>query len=309
MLKKGWFLILIPILFISCSNKLPNLPKNIENKKILNVPYVSQKEYFCGPASVLMILKYWHKKGDIKDIPKYDEIIKRLYVPSKKGAYQIEIKSAIRDYNLLYFEKKTNIDEILKAVDKNIPVLVLLNLAFENYPMWHYAVVSGYDLRKREIYLHSRKKYEVLSFYNFYNLHKKANFWTLFIVPNDFDLDFISKKDFLRTAVELENAKKYALAIKAYLNFLKKYPNDKDLLFGLANCYFLSKKYKKAKNIYLKIINIENDPLVYNNLALTYLNLRECNNAKEAIFKAMNLDKKNSKIYKSTLEEILKKCR
>lgn len=308
-MKKGWLFLTFVILFSACSTKNIETPQNISQRKILEVPYIPQQDYYCGPSSILMILKYLKSKGYIKDTPSFEDIVKRVYIPSKKGTLQIELKSIVRDYNLIYFEKKAGIKEILKLIDEDIPVLVLLNLAFEKYPIWHYSVVFGYDLNKKEIYLRSREKVEIFSFRSFENIHKKAGNWTLIITSYKKIPTSITKKDLLKTVIEFENAKKYRLIIEICKNALNRWENDFDILTALANSYYLSKDFENAKDIYEKILKIKEDPLILNNLSLTYMHLKECNKAKESIKKALNLDPKNRKFYEETLKEIFRNCR
>jgi len=308
-MKKGWLALFFSILFLGCSSKNINPPPEINSKKFLDVPYVPQQKYYCGPSSVLMILKYWQKKGYIKNTPTFDEIVKKVYIPQKKGSIKIELKSIIRDKNLLYFEKNQNLLYILKAIDNGFPVLVLLNLAFEKYPIWHYAVVFGYDIKKRKIYLRSRKQIETLSFYSFENLHKKANNWFLIITPSQKIPNFITKKEFINTLIELEKAKKYDLILKAAKNGLNRWRNDFEILTALGNSYYLLNRYKEAKKIYKKILTIKKDPLILNNLALTYMHLNECEKAKKSIKKAIELDQKNRDFYEKSYMEIINYCR
>jgi len=63
---------------------------------------------------------------------------------------------------------------------------VLQNLALDWVPMWHYAVVVGYDLAADEIVLRSgRTKRQVMAMPTFERTWKRSRFWAMVTVPRN----------------------------------------------------------------------------------------------------------------------------
>lgn len=84
-----------------------------------------------------------------------DELKDRVYIPERKGTLQVELVSASRERDLLVYPVAGELKAVMTQVDAGNPVLVMQNLAFNWFPQWHYAVVVGYDLEKREMIVHS----------------------------------------------------------------------------------------------------------------------------------------------------------
>ncbi|WP_187647224.1 tetratricopeptide repeat protein [Nitrosophilus labii] len=121
-------------------------------------------------------------------------------------------------------------------------------------------------------------------------------------------LSLSNEKFGLNTVILLENTKHYKEAKSAYIAALNRWKNDKELLFGLTNIHFLEKDYKSAKKFYEKVNDLKNGPLL-NNLAITYLRLKECTKAKNTILQAISLNDNYKTFYEDTLNEINALCR
>ena len=82
-----YFLLLIPlasIFFItSCTQKesAPELATNEYNLVVVeNVPFVKQKDKFCGPAAMASVMQFYGQNID------QDEIGQEVYIPELNGA-------------------------------------------------------------------------------------------------------------------------------------------------------------------------------------------------------------------------------
>jgi hypothetical protein len=84
-----------------------------------------------------------------------EQLVDRVYIPERKGTLQVEMVSASRERDLLVYPVARDLKAVMTELDAGNPVLVMQNLAFNWYPQWHYAVVVGYDLDKREMIVHS----------------------------------------------------------------------------------------------------------------------------------------------------------
>ena len=85
MLKNFFSSILILILvfvLISCSQKTStyeNIFSSDDARVIENVPFVKQKDWFCGPAAMASVMGFYGRSIS------QDEIAKEVYTPKLKG--------------------------------------------------------------------------------------------------------------------------------------------------------------------------------------------------------------------------------
>ncbi|MCK5204241.1 MAG: PA2778 family cysteine peptidase, partial [Desulfobacterales bacterium] len=112
------------------------------------VPFYPQKEYQCGPASLAMTLAWSGLQIDP------DDLTPQVYTPSLKGSLPPAMVAATRRHGRVAYEI-AGANALLKEISAGHPVIVLQNLGLSWVPVWHYAVVIGYDLDKAVIILHS----------------------------------------------------------------------------------------------------------------------------------------------------------
>ena len=112
------------------------IPAHAELDQVVFFP---QEEHQCGPASLAMALQ--HAGQDIRP----EQLKPFLYLPEKQGSLQAEMLAAARRYGMLAYALKPELQDVITEVAAGNPVLVLQNLGLSWYPMWHYAVVIGYD--------------------------------------------------------------------------------------------------------------------------------------------------------------------
>src|SRR3989338_4435827 len=118
--------------------------------KILDFPILRQTyDYDCGAKATEAVLGYYGL--DIRE----EKIIK-IAKTTKEGTPINGIKKVAKKYNLKCKAKEMNIEEIKDCINKNIPVILLLQAWTEKKkPNWkedwvdgHYVVVIGYDKKK-----------------------------------------------------------------------------------------------------------------------------------------------------------------
>jgi hypothetical protein len=123
-----------------------NLPRRIE---LTTTPFFAQERYQCGPASLATALR----ASGIGITP--DELVSQVYVPQREGSLQPEMLAAARRNGALAVTIPRRLDALLAEVAAGQPVIVLQNLSLPIAPLWHYAVVIGYDLDAGDIILRS----------------------------------------------------------------------------------------------------------------------------------------------------------
>ena len=116
------------------------------------VPFFPQEDYQCGPAALATTLV----ESGVKVTPQ--DLVAQVYVPERQGSLQVEMRAAPRRYGIASYQLAPRLDDLLREVAAGNPVIVLQNNGFGPFPVWHYAVVIGYDYPRGELYLRSGEK-------------------------------------------------------------------------------------------------------------------------------------------------------
>src|SRR5665647_1957756 len=105
-----------------------SLPRHIE---LTNVPYFAQDAFQCGPASLAMSL-------NAVGYSVTPELLKpELYLPDRHGSLQVEMLAAARRNGAVAYQLAPELNDVLHEIAAGTPVVVLQNLAFSWYPVWH----------------------------------------------------------------------------------------------------------------------------------------------------------------------------
>jgi hypothetical protein len=116
---------------------------------VTGVPFHSQRDYQCGPASLAMAL---NASGVGVGV---DQLIPQVFIPGREGSVQPEMMATVRRHQRISYPLDGGFDALLSEVNAGHPVVVLQNLSLPLWPMWHYAVVIGYDRQREHLVLHS----------------------------------------------------------------------------------------------------------------------------------------------------------
>jgi tetratricopeptide (TPR) repeat protein len=175
------------------------------------VPFFPQEDYQCGPAALATMLT---QRG-VDTGP--EQLVKRVYLPQRKGSLQVEMVAAARAHDLLVYQLEPRLEAVLSEVAAGNPVLVLQNLAFDRWPQWHFAVVVGYDLTAQTLVLRSgTTRRWTGSFRQFERSWAKGNRWAVVTVAPD-QLPRTAKETvWLKAASDLEQTGHDDTALKAY---------------------------------------------------------------------------------------------
>ena len=153
----------------------------------------------CGPASLATPLN----AGGIKITPQ--ELTARVYLPGLGDSLQVEMLAATRRNGLLAYALAPQLDDVLAEVAAGTPVVVLQNLALNWYPVWHYAVVVGYDLQREEIILRSGlERRQALPFTTFEHTWARAGYWAMLAMPPGMVPRTATESAYLSAAIALK---------------------------------------------------------------------------------------------------------
>lgn len=267
--------------------------------KITGVPFFPQSRYQCGPATLAMSLNW----AGVTVTP--DQLVPEVYIPEKKGALQIEMMATARRHGALAYQLAPELSHILIEISAGHPVIVFQNLGLGWHPVWHYAVVVGYDLNKHYILLHTgTERQHRVSLTRFERTWARGGYWAMLTMPPDQLPRTATEIRFLRAAVALEKSGELQQAVRAYEAALRRWPGSLPAQIGRGNAYYALGDIRKAEQaFYQATLDHPGSAAAFNNLAQTYADQRRYREAMAAAESAVRLDGASA-IYRQTLKEI-----
>ncbi|HEX6995909.1 MAG TPA: PA2778 family cysteine peptidase [Gammaproteobacteria bacterium] len=145
-----------------------------------DVPFFPQTDYQCGPAALATILAHEGLPVDA------DALVPAVYIEGLRGSLQAELLAATRRHGLVPYRLRPDPDALLAEVSSGKPVLVLQNLGLDRFPVWHYAVVVGFDPSRGDVLLRSgteRRRRERVS--RFLRSWARAGYWAFVAAAPD----------------------------------------------------------------------------------------------------------------------------
>ena len=298
------------IILSGCTPKEPLPSGKYYSSSNIKVPFVSPRSDLCGAASIEMISSYWRSTTSYAPRLSRHELDGRTLIPAKGGTLQVELVATARANGLLVYPLNPTFDALFSELEKQHPVIVLLNRGYSWYPLWHYAPVTGYDEGKRSILMHfSDRPNEAVPIATFAALWKRSGNWGVVLLPPGHLPASASSKTFLRSAYEFEKTGMMDDAIIAYRSALLRWPKDIDIIFALANAYYHSHQLTDAEQSYCKLLSLEpGHPLALNNLADLLCRTGRSRDALKVLGEVVTDDIEIQSIIKATRKEIHNGC-
>jgi len=298
------------IILSGCTPKNPLPIGKYTTSSHVKVPFISPRSELCASTSIEMLSSYWQSKTSYVPRLSRHELDGRTLIPEKGGTLQAELVATSRANGLLVYPLNPTFDALFSELEKQHPIVVLVNRSYSWYPLWHYAPVIGYDAKKQTIRMHfADEPDEALSVETFAALWERSGYWGVVLLPPARLPASASSKTFLRSAYALEKTGKREDAIIAYQTALKRWTKDTDIRFALANAYYASRQLKKAEKSYRKLLSLEpRHSLALNNLSDLLCRTGRSTEALRWIKKAVTDDIEIQSIIKATRKEIISGC-
>ena len=263
------------------------------------VPFYPQESYHCGPAALAMVLSWSGSPSQP------DELVSQVYTPARRGSLRSALIGTARRHGRVAYSI-SNMDAVLAELEAGNPVIVLQNLGLAWYPVWHYAVVVGYDERQREIILHSgTTPYKHMSLKAFENTWARGERWGLLVLPPK-DLPATAKEHaYVEAIAGLERARRWNVAITGYRAALARWPGSLAALMGLGNSFYALSDLVQAETNFREASRLHpaSGP-AFNNLAQVLAERGRHDEALEAAHRAVSLGGSLSDLYRKTLNDI-----
>ncbi|MBI4291103.1 MAG: PA2778 family cysteine peptidase [Betaproteobacteria bacterium] len=277
----------------------------LERIELTEVPFFPQQDYQCGPAALATSLVHFGAKVTPEDL------VTQVYLPARKGSLQIEMLAAARRYGMVSYRLAPRFEDLLREVAAGNPVIVLLNYGVWPFPIWHYAVVAGYDYSEGQVVLRSGEKERLtMPFGILEYLWKKSNYWAMVAVPSDRIPATATESDFLAAIVAMERLGDARAVVAAYATFLRRWPANLAAAIGLANGHYAAGELEKAAVVLRRAADLHPDSVaVLNNLAQTLSDLGRDDEALGLIDRAVALDGSFGASARETRELILQRLK
>lgn len=232
--------------------------------EISGAPYFSERDHQCGPAALATLL------GAAGQPVTPDTLAHEVFIPGRKGSVQAEMLAAVRRHSLVALTLAPTLPALLKEIEQGRPVLVLQNFGLPALPLWHYAVVVGYE-RERDTVLLSggRGRQQRLAARRFLGTWGRAGNWAFVALrPGELPAD-MRAAPLLDAVAALEALGQRASAAASYQAATRRWPSESLAWFALANNQLALGETAAAETAYREVLRVQPDHLpARNNLAL-----------------------------------------
>jgi tetratricopeptide (TPR) repeat protein len=273
--------------------------------ELTEVPYFAQDAYQCGPASLAMTL-------NAAGIAVTPEMLKpELYLPDRHGSLQVEMLAATRRNGAVAYQLAPELKDVLREVATGTPVVVLQNLAFAWYPVWHYAVVIGYDLDNATIILRSGpEQRQVLPMRTFEYTWARSNYWAMVALPPGKIPETAEETLYIAAVSALEKIGKPARVQQAYIAALNRWPGNLSAQIGIGNTAYRLHDLARAETAFRQASQDHPDSVAaFNNLAQILADQARYQEALEAARLAVSLGGPFAQTAQATLADIERKMK
>ncbi len=144
------------------------------------VPFFPDDKDQCGPATLASVLTFWGVPTDPQDLRK------EVYRPRLGGTLPMDLLLAAQTRGLDAAIYAGGLDDLKAELAAGHPLVAFLNLGSSLFPQGHYVVVTGYDDRRRGVYIHSGPlRDDFVSYERFLRSWEKTGRLTLLVLPGE----------------------------------------------------------------------------------------------------------------------------
>jgi len=254
--------------------------------ELTDTAFFPQEAYQCGPAALATVL-------DASGVPVHpDQLAPSVYLPERKGSLQVELMAAARRRGRLAVEVNGDLQTIVAQLQAGRPVLVLQNLGVSFLPVWHYAVVVGYQPERDRFVLRSgRERRELTGRRRFQATWRRGGYWALVVTAPDAGPAGFVPRDYLAAAADLENTGAHHHALVAFSTAREAWPEQPLAFLGEANNLYYLGRHEAAADAYRRLLEQHPGHVVaVHNLAMLLLELNRPCQARAVVAAAAGLE-------------------
>lgn len=257
------------LLVAGCAARGPVLTKHLAAPvadrpvELSGTPFFPQTDYYCGPASLATLL---NESG--RDIAP-QALVSQVYLPGRQGSLQIEMTAAVRRNGRMPYRVDPVLEALLAELRAGRPVLVFQNLGIRLLPVWHYAVVIGYDPGEDTILLRSgTEPRKVMTAADFLETWERADKWAMVVLEPG---EMPARPDpgrYLSSAAAMAKVNPPGVSTALMRAAVKQWPRDALVQFALGNALYDQARPREAMAAYRHALSLDPELLAArNNLA------------------------------------------
>lgn len=298
----GGCAVITPQAYALKSRPPTGLPPRAE---LAGTPFFPDEDDQCGPASLATVLSA--AGADVTPGALREEV----YLPARRGSLQVEMLGAARRHGMVAYPLAPDLLDVLREVAAGNPVVVLQNYGVGWFPVWHYAVVIGYDLGEAELVLRSGTKPRLkIPFAVFEYTWKDGARWAMVAVPPERLPATATETGYVSAALALEKSGQPQAARTAYGTLLRRWPGNLAAQIGEGNTAYLLGDLKGAEAAFRQAAEAHPDAAAaFNNLAQTLADQGNLAEAARIARHAVSLGGTLRKTSEATLQAIRERQR
>lgn len=285
-------LLLLSWLLSACQTVPPPANARTAPQQQLDVPFIPQDAYQCGPAALGMMLQWNGLPGE------QDELVREVWLPERQGALGMELRAAGRARGLLAYPVETP-EALFAELQAGHPVLIMQNLSLPSWPTWHFAVVIGYRDGGKRMLLHSGTDEATSSRWNrFLRTWARARYRGFVLLPAGELPARVEPEPLLRALAPMRTN-----AVPHWQTAVARFPDNGRLHFGLANALWAADRRAEALDAYQRTVRLAPELApAWNNLAYALQDAGDHEGGRQAICHAAELAPEDGNIRASVLE-------
>lgn len=304
MLPGGW-LVLLLLLLSGCASLQTDRVRATADAfrqpvELTAVPFFPQEAYQCGPAALATTLNW----SGVEVAPA--QLAPQVYLPERQGSLQLELIGATRRHGRVPYVLRPELESLLAEVASGNPVIILQNLSLPWYPLWHYAVVVGFDLPGDRIVLRSgRERRHVVPFEVFERTWRRSHYWAMVtLAPGQ--LPYTAEElPYIQAVAPLERLGRWQETRAAYAAALTRWPKSLAARMGLGNSRYALGDLAGAEQEFRRATQDHPQAAAaFNNLAQVLADENRLAEARASAQRAVELGGPQSEIFRATLKDI-----
>lgn len=232
--------------------------------EIASTPFFPQTDHHCGPAALATVLVASGSETSA------EALAREVYIPGLEGSLQAELMTSARRHGRIAYMLEPSLAALLRELEQGTPVLVLQNFGSASHPLWHYAVVIGYE-RERDAFLlrSGDDERQQLAARRFLGTWERAGYWAFIALrPGALPAD-PSAPRYLEATAALEALGDPAQVTPAFEAGVRRWPEEPLAWLALANNDQALGRPAAAEVAYRRVLQIAPAQVAArNNLAL-----------------------------------------
>jgi tetratricopeptide (TPR) repeat protein len=291
----------LTVLLAACGS-VPLRPATLVTREAVELtatPFFAQREHQCGPAALAMVA---NTQGVTTTA---DALTPLLLVPAKAGTLQVELAAQTRALGLVAHRHEGGFPGLVAELDAGHPVIVLQNNGLGWYPVWHYAVVIGYQPADDSVVLRSGvTERRVVARRTFERTWARSGRWGLVVLAPGRLPANASAGSYTASVAALERQSP-AAAARAYAAGVERWPLAWELPFAQGNQAAAAGQHERAADLLAHAATLAPvEGVIWNNLATVYLSAGRLDEAEAAAREAVARGGALQAAFEATLREV-----